>query len=522
MTDNLPPLPPGFTLDSGGAPPLPPGFTLDQPEAKKTTPLLQSVPHQGFSTQVGRALAGDTARVPVQTNMQQGADILKGSVIGALSGVPGTPGDIEALGRLALSPMGVSQQTLIPTGTDVGNAVFGQPANATEESARGVGGFASPFVGKMLMKGVGKVAGALAKPLLGVTTGVGETPIAEAYKAGQAGGQASRAFLDAMRGDTPATDVVQKAKDAVSQLRQERSAAYQAGIGSTIKGDPTVLNFTPVDQAIRNVAGIGVYKGKVLSQGAEKVWSRIENVVDDWRQSNPADFHTAEGLDALKQKIGNLGYEEDLQSLTKPGSPGKIILDNVYNAVKGQIVQQAPGYAKVMKDYMAASDEIRNIEGAMSLGNKANVDTSLRKLQSIMRNNVNTNYGARSAMGETLDAKAGGTLMPELAGQAMSAKMPRGLGQLVASGEMLSAPIAALTGNPAVAAGMVPLLAASSPRLVGEAAHALGRLGQPLQKAAVGTIGAANIGAAIDPFILQLLGSQGVPPLLMTQPARTP
>lgn len=48
-----------------------------------------------------------------------------------------------------------------------------------------------------------------------------------------------------------------------------------------------------------------------------------------------------------------------------------------------------------MKNYENASNLIREIEKTLSLNPKASIDTALRKLQSVMRDNVNTNYGKR-------------------------------------------------------------------------------------------------------------------------------
>jgi hypothetical protein len=141
--------------------------------------------------------------------------------------------------------------------------------------------------------------------------------------------------------------------------------------------------------------------------------------------------------------------------------------NDVYNSVKSEITKQAPEYAKTMKDYIAASDQIKEIERALSLGQKSSVDTAMRKLQSLMRNNVNTNYGNRQALARQLEQMGGKDLMPALAGQALNSPTPRGLQALGATGTGVAAFF-----NPSV----LPLLAAQSPRLSGEAALAAGRV----------------------------------------------
>jgi hypothetical protein len=139
----------------------------------------------------------------------------------------------------------------------------------------------------------------------------------------------------------------------------------------------------------------------------------------------------------------------------------------VYGATKASIEQQAPTYAKVMKDYAAASEQITEIERALSLGNKSSQDTAMRKLQSLMRNNVQTNYSGRTNLAKELEQKGGVEIMPSLAGQAMNTLAPRSLSGQVGGG----ATALMATHNPLILAA----LPFQSPRLVGEAAYGIGR-----------------------------------------------
>ena len=64
--------------------------------------------------------------------------------------------------------------------------------------------------------------------------------------------------------------------------------------------------------------------------------------------------------------------------------------------------QQKPRKANKMKDYSESAELIREIEKSLSLGKKASVATGLNKLQSLMRNNVNANYGYRQEIANKL------------------------------------------------------------------------------------------------------------------------
>lgn len=326
--------------------------------------------------------------------------------------------------------------------------------------------------------------------LLGVTTGTGATPIKTAFNAGLAGGDQAQAFTDAMRGATPLQQVVADAKGALSNMRAQRGAEYRSGM-QDISKDASVLSFDPLDAAMAKGGDIKTFKGQDLSPKTADVRTEIQGAIDNWKGLDPAEYHTPEGFDALKQQIG------DVRDSLPFNTPQRVVADQAYNAVRKTIADQAPTYAKVMQDYSTASDEISQIERELSLKPGANPQTTLKKLQSIMRNDVNTNWGGRADLGNRLANAGATTLLPQLAGQSMSAMAPRGLGRVVAGGE-IAAPLMAGSAIPLMKA--LPVLAASSPRLVGEAAYGIGAAQR----------GATNLGARVPlnlPNLLPLLNT---------------
>jgi hypothetical protein len=296
--------------------------------------------------------------------------------------------------------------------------------------------------------------------ILGKMTGTSAETLREAFKAGKTGADD---FLKNMRGQVPFDDIVNSAKEGLRTMRQERGQAYRSGMVD-IKADQSVLDMTPIAKAVQDIKASGLFKGKVINQKAGGTIDEIATIVDDWAKSPAAEFHTPEGLDALKQAIG------DIRDSTDFSTPARRAADSVYNAVKSQIEKQAPKYSEVMKDYAEASQTIKEIEKALSLGDKASKDTAMRKLQSLMRNNANTNYGNRLDLAKELEQRGGVSLNPAIAGQALSSWTPRGLQGLIAGG---GAPAMALMGNPVAA---VTMAAGSSPRLVGEMAYGAGRM----------------------------------------------
>jgi hypothetical protein len=313
-------------------------------------------------------------------------------------------------------------------------------------------------------KGVGRVA---SETIGGIGTHTGGESLRLAARSGYEGGAAGKTFRENMRGSASMEDVVADARGAVKQMRQQRGSAYRQGMMAHVASDPTVLNFSKIDQAVQDAGGIKKYKGQSISPSTEAIHAKMEEVVDEWKNLDPKEFHTVEGLDALKQKLG------DVRDATQYGTPERLAADRIYQAVRKTITEQAPEYARVMRGYERASTQIKEIERALSLNQNASVDTALRKLQSVLRDNVNSNYGNRKVLADYLVHAGAPHLMEALAGQALKPWTARGLGKL---GWQLAAELGLASAAPHAAIGVAAGLPFMSPRVMGEAAHAGGRL----------------------------------------------
>jgi hypothetical protein len=394
-------------------------------------------------------------------------------------------GSIEGIKKtIATDPVGMlADVSMVLTG---GGAVAARAPGLVGKAGRVVrtaGRVSDPLsiAGRAVKLGATKVIGPLASNLFGLSTGAGAESIRGAARAGAAGGAPAEAFLSNLRGRVSPETVVADASAALDKMRQERGRAYREGMGG-VKADQTVLDFGPIDDALREVSEIGVYKGKTLNKSTAVVWKKIAETIDDWRMSDPGAFHTAEGLDALKKAIG------DIRDTTDFNTPSRVMADQVYNAIKAQIVKQAPDYAKVMKNYQTASDLLTEVQRSLSLGKKTAADTALRKLQSVMRNNANTNYGNRVRHAQMLEKTGATDLMAKLSGQSLSSPTPRGLQGAVA--------IPTALGTAAINPWLLPGMAATSPRLVGEAAYYTGKAGR----------GAGNLAGKLGPRKTRALG----------------
>jgi hypothetical protein len=323
---------------------------------------------------------------------------------------------------------------------------------------------------QLTAKGVAAVGRGVA-PVVGMTTGVGTEAARQAVRAGYEGGDISQLFKENLRGNVPAEAVLDVAKQNLAAINAAKQAEYRANMAA-VKADTSILKFTGIDKAINTAENIATFKGQVRNQKAADAVSEIKSEISNWKSLDPAQFHTPEGLDALKQKIGGI-----LESIPYEQRTARTVAGGIYDSIKKEITNQAPEYAKTMKAYSDASDLIREIERSLSLGQKASADTAMRKLQSLMRNNVQTNYGQRIALAKELEAAGGKEMMPALAGQAMSEIVPRGIQRATAGPSVLGA---FGTGGLPAAAGMA---AVSSPRLMGEALYGAGRVGKGVSRA---------------------------------------
>ena len=312
-----------------------------------------------------------------------------------------------------------------------------------------------------------KAVGNLGASLLGLSTGVGATPIQEAFKAGKNG---FNEFWKNLTGEADKNAVLDVAKSNLRAIQQDLSKAYRSGM-INIKNDKNILSFNDIDQSLKKVEDIALYKGEVTSKSANDAFNKVKEAITDWKKLDPTEYHTPEGLDALKQKLGGV-----LEEIPYEQKKARTIVENAYNAVKSSIQKQAPTYANVMKGYAEGQETISEIKKALSLGEKASVDTGLRKLQSLMRNNANANYGYRLDLAKQLEEQGGNQIMPALAGQSLSSITPRSLAAQgggilnlgnIARGMMMNDPSA--YGS----AAMLPL---QSPALVGASSYGLGKL----------------------------------------------
>lgn len=372
--------------------------------------------------------------------------------------VPQIASKLSNLGKIPSFALATGEQAAIGGGT---SALLTPTEEGRGQSAvyGAIGG-----AGGELIKPVVKAGGTIASEALGNLSGVGSQAYKTAFNAAVEGGDKLKALAENLRKKVPASQVVDDALLGLSNMGKQLQQNYRSGMVD-IKNDKAILGFDTINDALIKAQEMGKFRGQVTNPKVAENIAKAERAVAEWKALSPAEYHTPEGMDALKKTIGGILEEIPFEQRTARNAVG-----DIYTAIKQSIAKQAPAYNSVMKNYSEGLDLASELKRTLSLGEKSTSDAALRKLQSVMRNDVNTNYGNRVDYAKMLEDASGKPIMEELAGQSLSSITPRGLQKLSASG---------FTGASMVNPTFIPLAAASSPRLGGEATVLAGKAARP-------------------------------------------
>lgn len=339
-------------------------------------------------------------------------------------------------------------------------------------------------------------------PVLGgnvMGTGASGRSIREAAAAGYEGGDRARLFRENFGGGG-AERLVDDARQGAANLRRERSKEYVSNRESLAESTKPI-NVEGLDTALADLKAVGNFEGFNISPKTVGVWQEINETVQNFKDTIPAERRTVMAYDGLKQAIG------EIRDTAEFGSPSRKVADTVYGVIRDQLEKEAPKYGDMMRSYENASKLINQLETTLASANpnKGSVDQILRRLMSVTRNNANTNYGQRAALAEVLNEQTGNRIMPAIAGQSLSSFQPRGLVPqgamgLGGTGGAMGA-LYSLTGDP-MGLALTGLSAASmiprSPRLMGMGAYGAGaarRLGPSSRAATQGLFQGGRLSA---------------------------
>ena len=306
-------------------------------------------------------------------------------------------------------------------------------------------------------KAVSIPSGFLAKNTLAKLQGTSADAIGAAFAAGQKGGKASAAFSRAISGKDDVTKIVDDANEAFNKMKKDKQVEFM-NAKDKLKLDQTKINANKIQSELTSLIDSKYFNNFTdLSKNSEQLLNNMLDEIAIW-QKNPA-LHNAKGLDMLKRKIS------DMYPLNPKSRGEQNIVIEVQDIIKNEIINQVPEYAKVMEAYETASKLEKTLINELSLGKK-NASTTLKKLQSVLRNNVNTNFGARLQSFKNIKGIDDINLTERIAGTNLSSWTPTNI-----AGQTTPIMAGLTIANPATAA-ILPFM---SPKFTGNVAQLFGK-----------------------------------------------
>lgn len=308
-------------------------------------------------------------------------------------------------------------------------------------------------------KAITDVAGKLATESLGAATGAGPEAIRQASM-GLGLTSDKSGFVKSLRGNVSGESILESAKSALGSIKERRGLEYRKKLGELARDKRNIDTRSIKSKMMDLMDRYGVkvdkegnldYSRSSIGRNAQSDVTEVIETVSEWG-TKPGD-NTAIGLDLLKRKLDDF-YSESKNS--------RAMVSELRNDVKNKIVKNVPEYAEMTKGYESLTKTTNEMERALSLNNRAMMDTAIKKLTSTMREN----FDFRRQLLDEIESLSGKSLSQEIAGLTMSQVIPKGLvGKLAAGGAAASS---------VVSPWLVPMAALTSPRLMGEFLNAMG------------------------------------------------
>lgn len=334
-----------------------------------------------------------------------------------------------------------------------------------------------------LAGGIGTGAGKAIAAIEGKLTGVGHDVVEQTFKAGL---RRSKDWVKGFKDVEDADVLVREARKNIKDLAVNAQGRYVHEFNKMVKSAPPV-DWKPIAQKLDDMVKstfdpvVGEYSQ--VSSAAEMgklklIAHHLHQVLADPR------MHNAAGFDHLKKILNRIKISDDMDTAQR-------VRTTMANAVKQEISKVYKQYDGMMDQYSRFKDLSSDLKQAFGSEKHTAMDTTLRKLQAAMRNQVNTSMGNKRKLLAEIDPT--GKLADKIAGQAMREIMPRGLmgigGTAAAGGLTFYNPLAGAA-----------LFAMESPNLMGRTIFNVGRVASPF----------VDFGKALGPTGGRVLGRSGI------------
>lgn len=329
--------------------------------------------------------------------------------------------------------------------------------------------------------GVQYVAKESLPTIMGGVTRTSPESFITGYEAGKEGGKALESFRGGMTGKIPESDILFNVKKGINIMGDDASNVYNtlktgwANTGQKLNYDNILSGLDEVKTQFK-VGGQANAPSKLLKLEQQKL-GELDSIITEFK--NPK-YHTAEGFDFMKQKIGKAMPSAEYSKEVR-GAYTKV-LDNVRNELS-----TVKGYDSAMTNYGKTMSAINDIKQSLTAGQ--NVEGGVRKVLSLVKDAPTQEY--KLSIANTLKNSTGIDIMPAVAGSSLKSLTSPYFKQTMLGGGG-AAGVASYV-NPAFAVpALTALLTAgtvSSPRLLGELSQLSGQVGRYLPAERVRNLG---------------------------------
>ncbi len=328
------------------------------------------------------------------------------------------------------------------------------------------------------------LVGSLGTAALAKTTGAGSEVLQRAYENPDVIAKAINTYAttpEAKQG------LVDTARGAINDFLHQRSVEY----GTALDALPAIKTGKQdvLDSFQSNVGKFGgtvnngqlSFKDSTLTKTDQNNLKQTFSVINGWKDTS------AKGLDGLRQAIGN-----HMTDFSTTGNPrANVVLANVKQDLTNSLSQQNSGYKDMLTTYGQKTQAAKDLLKELSLGTNAKPSTQLNGIMRVFRKDPSVQAGLVKTMGE----QGANDFLNHVSGAILSTWFPPGVVGNAARA-VLEGGGAALAG---AGGGVIPAataaggaLAASSPRVVGTAVTAAGKIAKSGLGTAVNNLATVN------------------------------
>ena len=88
-------------------------------------------------------------------------------------------------------------------------------------------------------------------------------------------------------------------------INAAKTAEYRNNMAA-VKSDKSILDFSNIDKSLVDNSQKVMFGSQIKNTPAAEALTKISDEIGAWKNLDPAQYHTPEGLDALKQVVGGI------------------------------------------------------------------------------------------------------------------------------------------------------------------------------------------------------------------------